>query len=68
MKITFDDQSDASYIYFTIIGVGAVAKTVTDQELTVALDSNDQIVSLKLPESEDCVFEKRLKYVSLHPR
>jgi uncharacterized protein YuzE len=67
MKITFDDQGDASYIYFTRIGVGGVARTVVDQEVTVALDNSDQIVSLRLMESEDCAFEKRLKYLSLHP-
>ena len=66
MRITYDDEANASYIYFTRIAPGG-AETVPFQEMDVDLDEANQIVALRLAESGECVFQKRLKYVLQHP-
>lgn len=66
MKITYDDEANASYVYFTHIGPGGVAETVPFLEMDVDLDEAAQIVALRLAESEECVFQKRLKYALQH--
>ena len=67
MKITYDDGANASYVYFTHIGPGGVAETVPFQEMDVDLDEAEQIVALRLAESEECVFQERLEHALQHP-
>jgi uncharacterized protein YuzE len=67
MKITYDPEVHAAYIYFTVIGMGGVAETVAYQELTVDLDKDEQIVGLRLLRSGDIDFSDRLKYLGQHP-
>lgn len=67
MKITYDEQANASYVYFTAIGVGGVAETIAFHELAVDLDANDQIMALRLLESEECEFQNRRRYLLGHP-
>jgi uncharacterized protein YuzE len=67
MKITYDNEADACYIYFTNIGVGGVSETIAYEPLAVDLDANDQIVRLRFDESEACKFHKRTRYLVEHP-
>lgn len=67
MKITYDNEADACYIYFTIIGIGGVSETIVNEPLAVDLDSNDQIVRLRFDESEACKFHNRTRYLAQHP-
>ena len=66
MKITYDDEANASYIYVTPIDVGGVAKTITYLALDVILDVENQIISMKLFESRECQFQNRLKFALVH--
>src|SRR5690349_18874099 len=67
MKITYDGQAEAIYIYFAGSFTGAVKKTETYQRIEIALDPADQIVGLRLYGSESLALEGRLKYALLHP-
>jgi len=67
MKITYDDEANASYIYFTPIEASGVAETVPFVEMNVELDENNQIATLRLFDTEDCKFQNRLRYVLQHP-
>jgi len=67
MKITYDDEANASYIYFTSIEAGGVTETAPFVEMSVELDENNQIAILRICENEDCKFQNRLKYVLQHP-
>jgi uncharacterized protein YuzE len=67
MRITYDSEAHASYIYFTPIGPGGVDETVAYQRMDVDLDDNDQMAALKLFESEGCRFQNRLEYALQHP-
>ena len=67
MRITYDDEASAGYIYFTEIGAGSVAKTIPSQPMDADLDEANQIIVLKLAESEDCLFPGRLDYTRQHP-
>jgi uncharacterized protein YuzE len=66
MKITYSWESNAGYIYFTSIAPGGVVETIVYQPLEVDLDNNEQIVVMRLIESEEFVFSKRLKYALQH--
>ena len=66
MEITYDHVANASYIYFTPLTIGGVAKTFTYQELTVDLDEDSQIVAMRLSESNECAFRDRLGYALMH--
>jgi uncharacterized protein YuzE len=67
MKITYDDQADACYIYFTVIGVGGVADMFINHPLAIDLDANNQIVGIRLSESDECKFLNRTRYVVQNP-
>jgi uncharacterized protein YuzE len=66
MKITYDKQANASYIYFTVIGVGGISETLAYCDLAVDLDANDQILAIRLFESEEFKFQNRTKYLIQH--
>jgi len=67
MKITYDDQGGACYIYFTVIGAGGVSKMFTYHPIAVDLDKDDQIVRIRLGESDECKFLNRTRYLVQHP-
>jgi len=67
MKITFDSEAEASYIYFTSIEPGGVVETFVDLRLDVGFDKDDKIATMQLLETKDCQFQGRLKYVLHHP-
>lgn len=54
MKITYDDQAGAGYIYFTAIDAGGVADMFISHPLAPDLDANNQIIVIRLTESDDC--------------
>ena len=67
MKITYDKEALASYVYFTTIGAGEAKFTFTYQRMDVGLDEKDQIAFLRIFESEEHKFQNRLKYALQHP-
>jgi uncharacterized protein YuzE len=66
MKITYDGEASASYIYFTSIRPGGVAETVACERLDVDLDEEDQIIALRFFEFQDSTFPRCLKYALQH--
>jgi len=68
MKITYDSEAEASYIYFTPIESGGAVETFVDLRLDVGLDKDEKIATMRLFEAEDCHFQDRLKYVLHHPQ
>src|ERR1051325_7859317 len=67
VTMTYDNEANACYIYFTPIGPGGVDEKIAYQRMDVGLDNNDQIIALKLFESEECQFRNRLKYALQYP-
>jgi uncharacterized protein YuzE len=67
MKITYDNEIDAMYIYFPPTGPPAVGRTESHQELKVELDANNQIIALQLSETSEFQFGHRLKYALQAP-
>ena len=67
MKITFDSEAEASYIYFTSIEPGGAVETFVDVRLDVGFDKNEKIATMRLLETKDCQFQGRLKYALHHP-
>jgi uncharacterized protein YuzE len=67
MIMTYDNEANASYLYFTPIGPAGADNTITYQRIDVGLDKNDQIINVKLYESEECQFQNRLKYALQYP-
>lgn len=67
MKISYDVEANAGYIYFTSIGAGEAVETVTYINMSVELDNDNQIIKLTLSEPDECKFENKLEYALLHP-
>jgi uncharacterized protein YuzE len=67
MRITYDDEAYASYIYFTSIGSGEAATTVACQRVSIELDEKLQITAVKLFESDELRFQGKLNYILQHP-
>ncbi len=66
MRITFDNQVQASYIYFTEIGYCGVDYTIPNYEIRVGLDKDDQIVTIVTTESNRLWFRDKLDHALLH--
>jgi uncharacterized protein YuzE len=62
MRITFDGEAEASYIYFTTIEPGGAVQSIVDLRLDVGLDKDEMITTMQLFESKDCRFEGRLQF------
>lgn len=67
MKITYDNEVDAMYIYFPPAGPQTVGRTDPHQELKVELDANNQLIAIQLLESSEFQLGHRLRYVLQHP-
>src|SRR5262249_45082697 len=68
MKITYDSEAEASYIYFTSIEPGGAAQTFIALRLDVGLDKGEKITTMQLFEADDCHFQGRLQYALHHPQ
>lgn len=64
MKVTYDQDADAMYIYLAPKESHKVAQTETYQKVKVELNEEDQIVGLLLFESDQLALRHRLKYAS----
>ena len=67
MKVTYDPEADAVYIYLAAEAEYLVARTETYQKSKVELDSADQVVALCLLESGDLSLARGLRFVSQEP-
>ena len=67
MKITYDNEVDAMYIYFPPAGPQTVGGTDPHQELKVEMDANNQLIAIQLLESSEFQLGHRLRYVLQHP-
>ncbi|MBO0727468.1 MAG: DUF2283 domain-containing protein, partial [Blastocatellia bacterium] len=68
MKITFDSDAEASYIYFTSIEPGGVFETFVDLRLDVEFDKDEMIAAMRLLGGEGCRLQGRLKYALRCPQ
>ena len=49
IKITFDKEADAAYIYFKEIAKGEVAKTISlNDSINIDLDADEQILGMEI--------------------
>lgn len=67
MKITYDNEVAAMYIYLSPAGPQTAARTDPHQELKVELDANNQIIAIQLLEPSEFELGQRLKYALQHP-
>jgi uncharacterized protein YuzE len=67
MRITYDNEAQASYVYFTPIDPAGSVETFSVR-LDIGLDKSKQIATLRLFESEDCHYSGRLNYMRRHPQ
>jgi uncharacterized protein YuzE len=52
MKITFDKEADAVYIYFKDIAEGEVAQTISlNEEVNIDLDVNGKTIGIEILEA-----------------
>ncbi|MBI2045679.1 DUF2283 domain-containing protein [Candidatus Pacearchaeota archaeon] len=52
MKITYDKEADAAYIYFKEIGIGEVKKTISlNESINIDLDSNGKAIGIEVLEA-----------------
>lgn len=66
MRITYDQEASAMYIYLTSIEPGGVSETITEQKLNVDFDASDQIIAMRLFETDEFQFRNRLRYALQH--
>ena len=67
MRITYDNEVDAMYIYFPPAGPEAVGRTESHQELKIEMDANNQIIALQLFESNEFQLGPSLRYALQNP-
>jgi len=65
MKVTYEDEGYTCCVYLRPIGRGA--GDVMNADIVVDFDDQQQIIALRLFESEDYKFERRLKYIRENP-
>ena len=54
VKITFDKEADAAYIYFKEISKGEVAKTISlNDSINIDLDSDGQIIGMEILDASE---------------
>lgn len=67
MRITYDNEAQASYVYFTSIEPAGSVETFS-VGLDIGLDEGKQIAILRLFENEECHFGGRLNHIRRHPQ
>jgi len=54
MRIEFDKEADAAYIYFKEIGNGEVAETITlNDSVNVDLDKNGKVLGIEILDASE---------------
>lgn len=64
MLITYDRIANAMYIYLVRINPGGVEKTLSDELVRLELDAYEQIVAIRLYDSDKLCLKDRLKYIT----
>ncbi len=67
MRVTYNADGSAMYIYLTGVGPSGVKKTQYRERIDVDLDTAGQIVVLRLCESVNLQLRWRLRHALLHP-
>lgn len=68
MKVTYDKDAEAMYIYLTRIRPGGVSETQCFQRVDVDLDIAGQIAAVRLYESDSLRLHGRLRHALLSPQ
>lgn len=66
MKITYDEDASAMYVYFVPIGIGGAVQTKVCERMEIDFDVADQITTLRLYESKVLDLRGRLKHVLVY--
>jgi len=62
MKLEYDSEADAAYIYIEEIPTGGVKKTISvDQDINIDLDSKGHIVGIEVLSASKRLSKKLLK-------
>ncbi len=71
MRLTYDPEANALYVYFSEIGIGGVGETLPSLVTEFDFDMHDQITAMRVFEEDEdgerCSFRDKLGFIKSEP-